>query len=106
MKIKIYKQSLKENHSIYFNDKTQDYLLVDGKKSDFDIDRFVFLVFNMVSDWETSLEDKSVLDGLEYKIVLTKENKEKIFHFKNKFPSDIYRLSNLIAEVCDEVKHD
>ena len=106
MKIKIYMQSLTESHIIYLNDKKRDHILVDTAKSSFDVARFKFLVADMVSDWPNLLEDNSIVDGLTYRIIIKRDGDEKEYIFRNKFPSDIYRLRRLISEMCEEFKND
>ena len=106
MKIKIYMESLAESHIIYLNDKKRDHILVDTKKSSFDVDRFVFLVADMSSHWPSLLEDNSIIDGLTYRVVIKDEIKDKEFIFRNKFPANIYKLSNLVTEICEEFKND
>lgn len=104
MKIKIYKNNLKENHILYMNYKKYDYVLADTHETSYKAKRFIFKVCDMVKDWPSELKDENILDGLEYKIVIKKsENEQKIFTFKNKFPKDIYRLEMLFEEVLEEV---
>ena len=107
MKIKIYKQCLEDSHTIYLNDKKRERILVDRCESNFDVDRFKFLVLNMVSNWPKLLEDKSIYDGLTYVVSIKEDNKdeERIYEFKNKFPPDIYKLHNLVDELCEGLKY-
>lgn len=100
MKIKIYQKSLNVNNMIFMNDK-KDFLLVNGKECAFDIDRFKFLVGNITSNWPNTLEDPSVVDGLEYTISINNKNNNNVYKFKNEFPEDIYRLTSLIDEVLE-----
>ena len=106
MKIKIYMQSLTNSHIIYLNDKMRDHILVDREKSSFNVERFKFLVLNMSKNWPDCLEDNSIVDGLSYRVVIKKDNIEKEFIFKNKFPDNIYKLNRLIDEICEEYKND
>ena len=106
MKIKIYMFSYSEFHNIYLNDKKRDYILVDREKSSYDVEKFKSLVLNMVENWPDLLEDNSYLDGVEYKIEIKEGGVEKQYKFSNKFPDDIYRLTDLISEICEEFKND
>lgn len=102
MKIKIYMFSYSEYHNIYLNDQKRDYILVDRQKSSFNVEKFKSSVFDMVANWPNLLEDKSYLDGLEYQIEIKKDGNEQSFKFRNKFPDDIYKLTDLISEICKE----
>ena len=106
MKIKIYQNHMNENYTIYMNDRRKNLLMVNTKPIKFNLDRFKFLVSDMVMDWPNELiNDKEVCDGLEFKIVIKdNNNKEDVYIFKNKFPEDIFRLTSLINEVLEEMK--
>jgi len=104
MKIKIYVKSLKENHILYVNDKKHSVVQLNNKETNYDADRFIFKVCDMVSDWPKELKNENILDGVEYKIVITDEE-EKSYNFINKFPKDIYRLENLINDVLGDIKN-
>ena len=106
MKIKIYIQSLTKSHIIYLNDKERDCIFIDSKKSCFDVDRFKFLITNMSLNWPERLEDNSVIDGLNYKITIRDGDIHKEFVFKNKFPDNIYKLNQIIDEICEEFRND
>ncbi len=105
MKIKVFVSSLKENHVLYANDQKRNYVLFDTKETSYDVDRFIFKIADMVSDWPNELENKNILDGLEYRVVIKENEKETTYRFKNKFPEDIYRLNDLIKEVSGVSKN-
>ena len=104
MKVKIYMRTMNEVHCIYLNDKKYSNILVNKVKVGYDIDRFKFKFFDMISDWPKCLEEKSIADGLEYEIKIKENGEVQKYLFKNKFPKDIYRLSSLINDLLQEVK--
>jgi len=105
MKVKVYMQTLTESHILYVNDKKRDYVLVDTKETNYDAGIFIFTICDIVKDWPNKLEDKNILDGLEYRIIIKNKDKEREYILKNKFPENIYRLEMLINEVLGEVKN-
>ena len=105
MKIKIYKQTIHEQHVLYVNTAKRDFVLADKKETTYKADSFIFAVCDIIHDWPTNLENENILDGLQYKIVIKQNNKEKTYIYKNKFPEDIYRLEMLISAVLEEVKN-
>ena len=105
MKVKVYMQTLTENHVLYVNDAKRDYVVADTKDTSYPADLFIFTIKDMVSNWPEKLENKDILDGLTYKIVINNNGKEKIYSFQNNFPKDIFRLKMLISEVLREVKN-
>lgn len=106
MKIKIYKNCLEDTHTLYMNDKQYDYIIADRTATAYDAKRFKFKVFDMISDWDKEMVNEDYADGLEYIIIIKKEDKEIKYHFKNKFPRDIIRLQTLIEEVLKAVTYD
>ena len=105
MKIKIYKKSLSENCIIYMNDKKREFVLYNAIETTFDVERFKFKVFDMISDWPKQLIDPNISDGVDYKIVIKDIGKETVYHFKNKFPEDIYLIEDLVEQVGLEIKN-
>ena len=74
-------------------------VLYNGKICDYDVDKFIFKLLDMVSDWPKELVEEGVKDGVTYLIVIKDGEDKKIFVFKNKFPNDIYRLNDFVNEV-------
>ena len=105
MKVKIYMHSLNESHILYVNDKKYKTVLLDTNETNYDAERLIFKVSDMVSDWPNELINDDICDGLEYRISIKTGSEEKTYIFKNKFPEDIYRLKSLIEEVLEEVKN-
>ena len=99
MKIKIYKNSLLDNFTVYMNDKKRDCLIVNGKEFQYNINKFKVLVCDIVSDWPQKLEEEGLVDGVQYKIVIKQSGQETIYQFNNKFPEDFYRLEILLQEI-------
>lgn len=102
MKIKIYKRNfLGESHTIYMNDEKHSHLIVDtDKKCEYNLALFKFRVRNAVLDWPKEMKDESIIDGLEYEIVLEKTGEPEVkYLFKNKFPEDIWRIDSIIEDV-------
>jgi len=106
MKVKVYKTCLEDSHSLYVNDKKRNYVVLDRKDTRYSADRFIFKIFDMISDWPTEMINPEIIDGLEYKIVIKENNQEKSYVFKNKFPEDIFRLENLISEILEELTYE
>lgn len=105
MKIKIYKNSLDDSHSLYMNDKKRENVIADGIETTCSAERFRFMVLNMVSDWEKEMIDPFIIDGLEYKIVIKENDQETVYTFKNKFPDDIHRLEMLIENIVETIRY-
>lgn len=99
MKVKIEQINPYETFTIAYNPKKNDCILLDDKQTNYPINKFKFLVGTMTKDWPEKLEDNNILDGTTYIITTKIDNKLKIMTFKNKFPDDIYRLTDLIKEV-------
>lgn len=104
MKVKVYVQSLIENHILYANSKKHNCVLLNTEETSYPADAFIFEICDMISNWPNELVDENVYDGLEYKIVIKDNQGEKTYRFKNKFPEDIYRLEDVVAGVLSEVK--
>lgn len=107
MKIKITKNTVDESVIIIMDEK-KNVVMYNEQVVNYDIDRFIFKVSNMVTGWPTELKDLSVTDGLKYEIIIKDKNdgKEEIksYSFQNKFPEDIYRVERLISELANTLK--
>ena len=101
MKVEIIKKTLLENLLILMDDDYKNYILVNGEKRKYDLDRFVFQVYDAVETWPQKLIDEKVLDGLAYKIVIEDKGKKSKYQFVNEFPEDIWRLEKLIKEALE-----
>ena len=98
MKIRITRTSLTYVNTILLEKET---VFSDGIKTEYNPDRFVFKVCNLVSDWPNKLEDKNVTDGLKYEIKIKKDKEIKKYEFINKFPDDIDKLEEIINGVIE-----
>ena len=96
MNIKIERQNLREINRFSVKDRT---FTVNGKVSNYDIDKFVFILTDLVSDWPEKLEDDSIIDGSNCAISIKNDKNKKTFIFRNKFPKDFYKLTELLDEV-------
>jgi hypothetical protein len=88
------------------NDAKRDYIIADRQATLYNADRFKFKVFDIVSNYEKEMTEDELVDGLEYKIVISHQQEEETYIFKNKFPKDILRLENLIGEVLGEICYE
>ena len=107
MKIKIIKNTVDESVIIIMDEK-KNVVMCNDQVVNYDVDRFIFKVSNMVKGWPTELKDLSVLDGLKYEIIIKDKHngKEEVksYLFQNKFPEDIYRVERLISEISNTLK--
>lgn len=99
MQIKVFISTMQENHVLYANDEKENVVLLDAKKTNYDVDRFIFKIIDMSSNWPSELENMQILDGLEYKIFIKENEKVISYKFRNKFPENIDRLHRLINDV-------
>ena len=106
MKIKIFTHNIDGNHILYANEKKREVVLLDTKETSYDVDRFVYKITDMVSNWPNELEDQLVIDGQEFKIIIKNHDEEVMFRFVNKFPEDIYKLQDIINEILKENLND
>lgn len=106
MKIKVSVKTISGINILYANDKRRDMVLFNSLETSYDVDRFIYKVTDMISDWPNELENKNILDGLEYRVTIKEKGKETTYRFKNKFPEDIYRLKELIEDVSKAVRND
>ena len=90
---------ISNTHKTYIIDEHDNSFTINGKKYNTDIDLAVFKITNLVSDWPKALEDKNVLDANLVRISIIDNTNKSKWVFKNKFPTDFYKLLNYLDEV-------
>lgn len=99
MKVKIEQINPYESLTIVYNPSKSDCVLLNSKQTNYPISKFKFLVGTMTKGWPEKLENNDILDGTTYIITTKIDGQIKTMEYKNEYPDDIYRLTNLIKEV-------
>ena len=100
MKIVIRLNSLTEKLIIKIDDEKLTFL-VNEKSKKVDINNFVMRLQVIVSSWEPLMVDDSILDGIEYEVVMKLGDKIKKYIGKNAFPLNYDKFIQLINEVAE-----
>ena len=100
MKIVIRLRSMTEILTIKIDDE-KSIFLVNEKKKEVDIDKFVRRLQVIVASWEPFMINDSILDGVWYEVDLKEGNKIRKYVGKNKFPSNYREFIELINEVAE-----
>ena len=98
MKIKIIKTTMERNDIIFMN-KKKNVLTFNGAQSDYSPSRFIFKVTDTIHGWPNELQNTSIQDATQYRIIIKDGEDIKRFIFKGQYPADIFRLDELIKDV-------
>ena len=106
MEISISKFSPWEGSLNIMMNEEEKVVTYNGSVTDFECDRFAFLVCSAVSGWPNELVNHDILDGTTYRITINSERGKREFVYKNQFPEDFYRIIYVIKEVEKSVKKE
>ena len=98
MKIKISVKTL-NSHKIYKIDDEERVFTINNKKINTSIERTVFFITQITTDWPDKMLNNNIVDGIEVKISLKSDYLNRTLRFKNSFPKDFYTLINYLDEV-------
>ena len=101
MKIKINKQSLKENTTILID--VVKKIVKDNTHNEKQIkDSTLFEIVKCISSWKESYVNDRTIDGSTYTIKIKSNNCMKSYMFKNKYPDNFSDFLNALKEVIND----
>ena len=100
MQIVIKLGSMTESLTIKIDDE-KSVFLVNGKKKEVDIDKFIMRLQVIIASWDLVMIDDSIIDGSWYEIDMKLGNKTRKYIGKNKFSLNYGKFIELINEVAE-----
>ena len=71
---------------------------LNGKNIELNIPEFASKLLTIVSSWDSEMINHNILDGVEYRLKIEKDNKIYQYIGRNKFPNNFHDFLKLLTD--------